>query len=79
MDANANWITAVARYAGDRQVCNCGRAYYTNCGRGFRAGASDGASRYVTDLPVCAGGCMSAQLEAQDHVIKCALRELPKI
>lgn len=59
MDA---WQRIVAHYAEGRPVCNCGRAYYTPCGRGVHCGQDR------TDLPACAGGCSSNQLSAKEEL-----------
>ena len=64
-----NWKALVRRYANGMTICNCGHAYYTNCGY---AQISDVKAhcgyREVNDYPICDGGCSTAQLAAKEYV-----------
>lgn len=64
----------VVRYANGRQICNCGDAYLTNCGKGYILG--DHGSRYVEDLPVCRYGCSANQITAKEFIAEQVLKEL---
>lgn len=63
----------VVRYAGNRVVCNCGQAYYTNCGTvSFLDNNGDWQTR--NDYPECKNGCDAnlerAKIEIAEQVEK---------
>lgn len=60
----------IIRYADGRDICNCGQAYYENCGEGM----IDGERRY--NIKACRFGCSSNQINAKDYVAKRVLEEL---
>jgi hypothetical protein len=60
----------IERYADGRTPCNCGQAYYTNCGTAYVGG------RMVTDYPVCQYGCEAAMYTAKMEIAKRAWKEL---
>lgn len=60
----------IKRYAGSKAICNCKRAYYKNCGKGYSNG------EYRTNLPICRHGCSANQISAKEYVATMALREL---
>ena len=61
----------IKRYAGDRQRCNCGDAWYKNCGEGI-----DETGKRRHDLPACEYGCEYNQRRAAEEIIAAALGEL---
>jgi hypothetical protein len=61
-----DWQKLVKKFADGREVCNCGDAYYTNCGRG--SVLKDGVWESRNDLPVCRYGCSVNQLNARDEI-----------
>lgn len=69
------WEALILRYAGKKTVCNCGQAYYANCGRGCTF--DSGSGRYVerNDLPACLGGCSSNELQAREYVAEMVIKE----
>ena len=64
----------IKRYAGDRQRCNCGDAWYKNCGEGI-----DATGKRRHDLPACEYGCEYNQKRAAEEIIAAALGELVAI
>lgn len=62
----------VKRYAGGRQVCNCGKAYYSNEMRGMKDG------QWRNDLPGCRGGCTTNQAITVNEISKRVIDELSK-
>ena len=66
---------AIARFADGRTPCNCGEAYYTNCGVGIEFTA-DGEQIHRNDMPTCDGGCSANQLYAKYELVERLLREI---
>lgn len=62
----------VEGYADGRPICNCGRAYYTPCGRGIDR---DGTIR--TDFLDCRNGCSANQLDTSNEIAERVIQELP--
>ena len=62
--------TLLERYADGRSLCNCGLAYYTNCGHAWIG------NRKVTDRPTCKHGCSANQIMAKYYVASRALADL---
>ena len=64
------WERLIARYADGREICNCGQAYYENCGIGY----IDGEKR--EDMPACLGGCSANQYSVKDYIARKVEAEL---
>jgi len=64
----------IKRYAGKKQICNCGEAYYENCGVG--SVVENGKRVQRSDLPTCRYGCSANIIRAKEYVAKKVLEEL---
>jgi hypothetical protein len=62
----------IERYADGRNVCNCGEAYYSPCGRGIVNG------EFRNDLPACAHGCSANLICAKHEIASKVVAELNK-
>ena len=62
--SDAYWGKLIERYADGRKPCNCGQAYYTNCGTA-RIG-----DRVIHDNPICKYGCDANILDAKFEIAK---------
>lgn len=60
----------IKRYANGRRVCNCGEAYYTNCGTGIVG------NERRADLPACQWGCSANRVVARNEIAERVLQEL---
>jgi len=67
------WEALILRYAGSKAVCNCGQAYYTNCGQSSRLVEGKWITAY--DNPCCQYGCSSNQLQAKNYVAEMVMKE----
>jgi hypothetical protein len=72
--ARTAFETLIERYADGRSICNCGEAYYSNTGDGYKK--VNGRLEHRTDLPICDGGCSANQIDAKEYVAERALKEL---
>lgn len=71
-----NWKTLVQRYADGRQVCNCGNAYYTNCGTARTLNTSTGEWVTTHDNPSCENGCDANKHAVKDDIARRVLADL---
>lgn len=63
-----DWKDLVVRFAYDRQICNCGQAYLTNCGSASIYDTAVGAYKTVHDYPTCYAGCSANQIFAKQEI-----------
>lgn len=70
------WKTLVQRYAAGRQVCNCGGAYYTNCGTASKLDAATGQWVTTHDNPCCQHGCQANLHAVKDDIAKRVISEI---
>ena len=66
----ANFESLIERYADEREICNCGEAYLSNCGHGSKGGIER------TDLPTCRSGCGANQISAKYYIAGRVMEEL---
>jgi len=59
----------IKHYANGSEICNCGEAYYTNCGKGSVGGQDR------DDLPTCKHGCSSNIITAKNYIAEMVLSE----
>lgn len=71
---NTPFIKLIAHYADGRQVCNCGQAYYSNCGTG--SVFSNGVRVLRHDLPACKNGCEVNLRMAKDYIAQRVVADL---
>lgn len=64
------WKDLIVLYADGRPICNCGDAYYSPCGKGYKGG------EYRTDLLACKHGCSANQMAARDYIAARVGRDL---
>ena len=55
---------AIEAFADGRAPCNCGEAYYTNCGTGMKGGVK------YDHLPACKHGCSANKYEAKHELVE---------
>ncbi len=68
--ARNNFEKLIERYAGNKQICNCGDAYYKNCGHALING------KEVFDNPTCEHGCSANQISARRYIADKVVAEL---
>ena len=69
------WGKLIERYADGRKPCNCGQAYYTNCGTAHIFGPSGGV-KVIHDNPICKDGCSANMIRAKFEIAKRIYKEL---
>lgn len=67
MSRRTPWERLVEHFADGRTPCNCGEAYYTNCGWALIP-KPDGTYIEVHDHPACESGCSANQRRARDWI-----------
>lgn len=69
----------IKRYAKGRQICNCGNAYYKNCGHGSSFDSKLGRWIDRDDMPTCEHGCSANQISAKEYVAEEVLKEFKRL
>lgn len=72
---SAAYKTLVKRYAGDKKLCNCREAYYSEGGECSRQN-ENGIWETHYDALYCKGGCNANQYRTLDHVCEQVCKEL---
>ena len=73
------WETLIKRYKGKKTICNCGQAYYTNCGEASIFDVKKGKWITIQDAPICKNGCSANQLNAKEFIAREVLKELKRL
>ena len=60
-----DWRRLVALYAGDRELCNCGEAYYSHCAGGDECGFCHRDAKAHT---YCKDGCSANMIETKEEI-----------